>query len=80
MDAQVTALVDEVLRPLVEADGGSVELVSIEKRHVVLRLGRACAGCPGVHYTRDKVIQPLFRKELGDDVTVEIVRSARRPK
>lgn len=63
-------LVDEVVRPLVAADGGTVEVVVATRERVHLRLGAACAGCPGKNHTRAQVIEPLFRSVLGDGVDV----------
>lgn len=65
-------LIDEVLRPLVEADGGTVEVVEITPSRVHIRLGASCAGCPGRTHTRAQVIEPLFRTVLGEAVEVEV--------
>ena len=34
------------IRPQIQADGGDVELVSVEKQTVKVRLTGHCAGCP----------------------------------
>lgn len=79
MEPQVRELVDDVLRPLVEADGGTIELVSVTDERIVIRLGAACAGCPGVHYTREHVVVPAVRTVVDDSVHVEVERAASRP-
>ncbi len=61
-----------VLRPLVEADGGSVEILEIGADRVVLGLGRACLGCPGVPITQRAVIEPLLRSVIGPTTTIEV--------
>lgn len=66
-------LVDEVIRPLVEADGGEIELVGVVDRRVLVRLTGTCSGCPGRPYTVTRVIEPLVKKWLGDDMSVEAV-------
>ena len=73
--AQDTAkeLVDEVLRPLVEADGGTIQLIGVVDRKLVLRLSGTCAGCPGRPYTLSRIIEPVAKKWLGDDIRVEAV-------
>lgn len=76
---EVEALIAEVIRPLMEADGGGVELISVEGATVTLRLLRACAGCPGAPYTRAGVIEPLLRKALGPSVRVRLTRAPTVP-
>ena len=63
-DAVTTAEVERVLRdhvrPLLERDGGGIELVSVAGFEVVVRLVSVCAGCPGAGYTTDAVLFPLL--------------------
>lgn len=68
-------VISEVLRPLIEADGGSIELVSATDVEVVVRLYGACAGCPGAPYTTSQVIEPAIKRGLGPDVRVRIERA-----
>jgi Fe-S cluster biogenesis protein NfuA len=70
------ALIAEYIRPLVEADGGTVDLLEVTGKRVVLRLSGTCAGCPGQPFTLSRVIEPLFKRMLGADTVVE-ARSSR---
>jgi len=79
MRRKLELLVDETLRPLVEADGGEITIVTVTEARIELRLSGACAGCPGLAYTRAEVIEPLLRELVGDEVTLE-VHSRRLPK
>jgi Fe-S cluster biogenesis protein NfuA len=72
MASRISELVETIVRPLVEADGGTVELVEESAGRVVLRLGGACAGCPGLPYTRGHVIQPLLTPHLGRGVELVV--------
>jgi Fe-S cluster biogenesis protein NfuA len=65
------ALIAEYIRPLVEADGGKVELVEVSDKRVVVRLTGTCAGCPGQPFTLTRVIEPLLKRFLGADTIVE---------
>jgi len=67
------ALIDEIIRPLVEADGGEVDLISANSGTIVIRLSGTCAGCPGRSYTTLGVIEPLFRTEFGESITIKYV-------
>jgi Fe-S cluster biogenesis protein NfuA len=54
-------LVRDVLAPMVAIDGGTVEWVGLENGIAEIRLGGACAGCPGQHYTAQSVMLPALR-------------------
>lgn len=71
MRQKAETLIREVLQPLVEADGGHLELLSIEKNAIVLRLTGTCEGCPGRPYTTHAVIEPLLREALGEAISIQ---------
>ncbi|MDD9942381.1 MAG: NifU family protein [Myxococcales bacterium] len=66
----VKHVIDRVLRPLIEADGGAIELIEVTEAEIVIRLTGACSGCPGRPYTLDHVIRPALRKHLGRKIAV----------
>jgi Fe-S cluster biogenesis protein NfuA len=68
---KVEAVIAEYIRPLVEADGGQVELVEVADGRVVIRLSGTCNGCPGQPYTLMRVIEPAIKRAVGASVTVE---------
>jgi len=76
MQARAQHLVEDVLRPIIAADGGTIELVSAASNTLVLRLSGMCAGCPGRPYTLQGVIEPAARKALGADVRVDLTIDA----
>ncbi len=67
---QIDAMVDEVLRPLLERDGGGIEVEAYEGAVLTLRLTGAIAGCPGTPYVKRHVIEPAIRRAVGPDVEV----------
>ena len=71
MEEKARALIDDLLRPLIEADGGTIELLEVLDKTVVIRLAGTCAGCPGKDYTLGRVIEPAVKRALGQDVNVE---------
>lgn len=79
MRNEVEALISDVIRPLVEADGGAIELVAVDEETVIVRLSQACGGCPGAPYTRSGLIEPVLQKGLGRNVRVKLQRAATRP-
>ena len=72
MRERTEACIAEYLRPLVEADGGVIELVEAANGRVIIGLGSACMGCPGRPFTVADVIEPALRRALGPDVVVEV--------
>jgi len=49
---QRVAEVIDVIRPMLQADGGDIELVDVSEAGVVqVRLRGACAGCPNAQMT-----------------------------
>ena len=71
LEQRAKQLIDDVVRPLIAADGGQIEFVRVVDRRVVVRLTGMCAGCPGRTYTLSGIIEPAARRWLGADVQVE---------
>lgn len=75
MQERVELLLERFIRPLLAVDQGDVELVAVRPDGtVVLRMLKACAGCPGVTYTLTDVITPVLRRELGQQTNVVLQR------
>jgi NifU-like protein len=65
------AVITEVIRPLIEADGGRLELIEVTGNRVVIRLSGTCKGCPGQPYTLARIIEPALKRALGASIEVE---------
>ncbi|MDD4876406.1 MAG: NifU family protein [Dehalococcoidales bacterium] len=63
MKDKVAAILAQV-RPALEADGGDVELVSVDEGVVSLRLKGACAGCPMATMTLKQGIERVLKEQL----------------
>ena len=77
MQERLQRAIDEILGPLLEADGGGVEFLAIETpsgspARVHLRLTGKAAFSVGGRYIRTLVIEPLLRK-VCEDPQLEIV-------
>jgi len=69
---KVEIALDEI-RPNIQADGGDVQLVSIEKGIVKVRLQGHCVGCPMSALTLKQGIEVHIKKRVPEIVKVESV-------
>ncbi len=63
----------EELRCMLQADGGDLEVVSIEGKLVKMRLRGACGGCPHAAMTIKGGLERILREEIDPEITIERV-------
>jgi Fe-S cluster biogenesis protein NfuA len=68
---RIEAVLDRV-RPFLQADGGDVELVSVEGNSAAVRLTGMCAGCPSAHMTLHVGIEEALRSEIPEFGTLRV--------
>jgi len=73
IEKKVQKALDEI-RPRIQADGGNVELVAVEKQTVKVRLGGACAGCPMSAITLKQGVEALIKERVPEILKVEAVQ------
>jgi Fe-S cluster biogenesis protein NfuA len=61
------------IRPVLQADGGDVELVDVEDSIVKVRLTGACGGCPMSQMTLKQGIERHIKNTVSDALSVESV-------
>ncbi|MBW1899077.1 MAG: NifU family protein [Deltaproteobacteria bacterium] len=61
------------IRPMLQRDGGDVELVGIEGKIVKVKLQGACAGCPMSQMTLKNGIEKILKEEIPEIESVENV-------
>ncbi|HUU23014.1 MAG TPA: NifU family protein [Phycisphaerae bacterium] len=64
---RVQVVIDEI-RPLLQADGGDIELVSVDEAAgvVSVRLQGACKGCPGAAMTLKMGVERFLRERVSE--------------
>jgi Fe-S cluster biogenesis protein NfuA len=72
MKEQVKQALDKI-RPMLQADGGDVELVEVENGVVKVKLKGAYSGCPMSQMTLKNGIERLIKKEIPQVISVESV-------
>jgi Fe-S cluster biogenesis protein NfuA len=73
LEKRVKDALDEI-RPQIQADGGDIDLVAIEKRTVKVRLRGACAGCPMSALTLKQGVERLVKSRVPEIESVEAVQ------
>ncbi len=63
----------EEIKPSIQADGGDIELVAVEKDTVKVRLKGACAGCPMATLTLKQGVERLIKAKVPEIRNVEAV-------
>jgi Fe-S cluster biogenesis protein NfuA len=63
MKEKVQTVINKI-RPMLQADGGDVELVDCVDGVVTVRLKGACAGCPMSQMTLRNGIERTLKKEI----------------
>lgn len=61
------------IRPSLQADGGDIELVSIEDNVIKVRLKGACGSCPMSQMTLKNGVEAIIRHHLPEIKAVEAV-------
>ncbi|MCX6994112.1 MAG: NifU family protein [Kiritimatiellaeota bacterium] len=69
MEAKIRAKLEE-LRNMLKADGGDMDIVSIEGSQVSLRLKGACGCCPHATQTLKHGIERILKEEVDPTITV----------
>jgi Fe-S cluster biogenesis protein NfuA len=72
-EKKVKATLEEI-KPRIQADGGDIELVAVEKDTVKVRLQGACAGCPMAALTLKQGVERLIKAKVPEIRTVEQVQ------
>lgn len=62
------------VRPMLQRDGGSVELVDVEGTVVKVRLTGACRGCPMSQMTLKAGIERVIKEEVPEVTQVVAVQ------
>ncbi len=67
---KIEKLLDEYLRPMVQKDGGDLELVDIKDTTVYIELRGACAGCAGAGQTLKFLVERTLKEQVDERIRV----------
>ena len=67
---KIEKLLTEHIRPMLQRDGGDLELVDIKETAVYLELRGACAGCAGAVQTLKHLIERTLKEQVDERIRV----------
>ncbi|WP_424244848.1 NifU-like protein [Elusimicrobium posterum] len=67
---KVEAVLENSVRPKLNVDGGSVELIDIEGTTVKVRLLGMCSGCANAQVTINSLIEKELKNQVSQDISV----------
>lgn len=70
---KVEKIIDEEIRPKLEADGGDIELVDVDGKRVSVSLHGRCAQCRASEVTIRNLVEKMLRDHVEPDIVVEEV-------
>lgn len=74
MCEKVEAVLDEYVRPLLNAHGGDIEVLSVDDGVLRFQFHGKCAGCPAADLTTEEIVQAAFTEHLPAIKDVILVR------
>lgn len=72
LSEKVKAIIEKDIKPYIEADGGKIQLKTIEDGVVYVALSGACAGCPGAAMTLKGGVERILRSKLEEVKSVKL--------
>jgi len=64
MRERVEEVLNSKIRPLLQADGGDIELVDVDGGVVKVRLQGACQGCPAAAMTLQMGVERMLKEAI----------------
>jgi len=72
---RVMTVLDEVIRPRLQQDGGDIELIDVNGKVVTVALRGHCVSCPSSRLTIEGVVQQTLQDNVDHEITVQEVQA-----
>jgi NifU-like protein len=69
----IQEIIDKEIRPLLQNDGGDIELIDVVGDRVLVRLKGSCVGCVASNLTIKSLVEDKLREFVSDNIIVEEV-------
>lgn len=67
----IESVIDEEIRPMLQADGGDIQLQDIDKSTVTVKFMGMCANCPSSQLTRQNVVEAKLKEKVDPQIIVQ---------
>lgn len=66
----IESVIDNEIRPMLQADGGDIRLEDIDRQTVVVKFIGMCSNCPSSHLTLQNVIEAKLKEKVDPEIRV----------
>lgn len=73
MEEKIRAKLND-LRTMLQADGGDLDIISVQEKTVRVKLKGACGSCPHATMTIKQGLERILREEIDPEITIEQVK------
>ncbi len=70
---KILKVIDEDIRPQLAADGGDIELIDVNGKHVTVSFHGRCSQCRASEVTIRNLVEKQLREHVEPDIVVEEV-------
>jgi NifU-like protein len=67
---QIDKLINDKIRPIMQQDGGDLELIDIKGKMIYVELKGACSGCIGANQTIKHLVENLLKENVDSEIRV----------
>jgi len=75
LEAQIEDVLQNQIRPYIEADGGRIKFVEMKDNVVYVELAGACGTCPSAQMTLKGGVEAILKRRFPEIVSVELART-----
>ncbi|MFZ1729678.1 MAG: NifU family protein [Bacteroidota bacterium] len=75
LESEIEDVLQNQIRPYIEADGGSINFVDMKDNIVYVELAGACGTCPSAQMTLKGGVEAILKRRFPEIVSVELARS-----
>jgi Fe-S cluster biogenesis protein NfuA len=75
LESEIEDVLENQIRPYIEADGGSIHFVEMKDNIVYVELAGACGTCPSAQMTLKGGVEAILKRRFPEIVSVELARS-----
>ncbi|GAB7022777.1 Fe-S cluster assembly protein NifU [Salidesulfovibrio brasiliensis] len=67
----IEQVIDEEIRPMLQKDGGNIQLIDVDRTTVYVRLLGMCAGCPSSQATLKGLVEARLQEKVDPEITIQ---------